>query len=67
MITKEIFIEDLVEQLPKAITFLMEKNIRCLRCGEPIWGTLEEACREKGYVDKDIEGFVEELNSMTVK
>ena len=68
MITKEIYIEDLVRDYPGAVTYLMEKGIRCLMCGEPIWGTLESAAKEKGFNDEDIEVFVKDLNSSeTVK
>ncbi len=63
-ITKEIEIEELVDLLPDAVTYLMEKGIRCLRCGEPIWGTLEDAAKEKGFSDEDIQGFVEDLNKL---
>lgn len=61
-ITKNIYIEDLVELFPPAVTYLMEKGIRCLQCGEPILGTLETAAKEKGFTENDIEKFVEELN-----
>ena len=63
-VTKEIEIEDLVNELPEAVGYLREEGIRCLRCGEPIWGSLEDASKEKGYTDKDIEGFVEDLNKI---
>ncbi len=66
-ITKDIEIEDLVNTLPDAVVYLMEQGIRCLRCGEPIWGTLESAAKEKGFSDKDIERFVKELNEMASK
>ncbi len=65
-ITKDIEIEDLVDMLPDAVTYLMDEGIRCLRCGEPIWGTLENAAKEKGFSDEDIERFVRELNDMLV-
>lgn len=64
MITKEIEIEILLEKLPEAVGYLMDNNIRCLRCGEPIWGTLEEAAKEKGFSEIDIQRFVTELNEM---
>lgn len=64
MITKEIEIEDLIKEIPKAVTFLMEKGIRCLRCGEPIWGTLETAAKEKGFNDLDIELLINDLNKL---
>jgi len=63
-VTKEIEMEDLVNELPEAVGYLREEGIRCLRCGEPIWGSLEDASKEKGYTDKDIEGFVKDLNKI---
>jgi len=64
MITKEIEIEDLIKEIPNAVTFLMEKGIRCLKCGEPIWGTLETAAKEKGFNDLEVESFVNDLNNL---
>lgn len=63
-ITKTILIEDLVENFPFSVRYLMERGIRCIMCGEPIWGTLEEAATEKGFLDADIEKFVSELTAM---
>jgi methionine synthase II (cobalamin-independent) len=65
-ISKDILIEDLVKIFPGSVTYLMEKGIRCLRCGEPIWGTLDEAAKEKGFNDKEIETFVNDLNNSFV-
>ncbi len=59
-----IYIEDLIQQLPEAVSYLMKKQIRCIVCGDPLWGTLEEAAREKGYSDQEIAQMVEELNAM---
>ncbi len=64
-ITKDIEIEDLVNLVPDSVVYLMEHGIRCLRCGEPIWGTLESAAKEKGFSDEDIQKFVDDLNKMT--
>lgn len=63
-ITKNIEIEELVKILPESVSYLMEKGIRCLRCGEPIWGTLESAALEKNFSTKNIDEFVEELNNI---
>jgi len=63
-ITKDIAIEDLVKILPASISYLSKQGIRCIRCGEPLWGTLEDAAREKGFSDADIARFVEELNNL---
>ncbi|MBD3386711.1 DUF1858 domain-containing protein [candidate division KSB1 bacterium] len=62
MVNKDILIEDLVNQHPESVTFLMEKGVRCLACGEPVWGTLESAAFEKGYSEDDIEPLVNDLN-----
>ena len=60
-ITKQIEIEDLVRAYPASIKFLSEKNIKCIACGEPIWGTLEEAAKEKGYADDEIDTIISEM------
>jgi hypothetical protein len=66
-ITKDILIEELVENYPFSVRYLMEKGIRCIMCGEPIWGTLEEAAKEKGFDDETIQGFVEEMKVLAGK
>ncbi len=64
MINEKISIEELLEILPAAVTYLSQKGIKCVACGEPIWGTLEDAAHEKGYGDCEIQGFVEDLNKL---
>jgi hypothetical protein len=64
MVTRHILIEDLVRRVPGAVTYLAKKNIKCLACGEPIWGTLEEAAREKGFSDEEIAVLLTELNAL---
>jgi methionine synthase II (cobalamin-independent) len=59
----EILIEDLVRAFPETIKILSEKGIRCLACGEPIWGTLAEAAKSKGYTDEQIKTLIAELNT----
>ena len=63
-ISKNIIIEDLIEQKPGAIKFLMDKGIRCIACGEPIWGTLEDAAKEKGFSDDEIAALEIEINKL---
>jgi methionine synthase II (cobalamin-independent) len=46
-----ILIEDLVQECPKAVAILREFGIRCIQCGEPLWGTLAEAAKERGIED----------------
>ncbi|NQU81599.1 MAG: DUF1858 domain-containing protein, partial [Bacteroidetes bacterium] len=65
MIDKNIAIEDLVETIPGSVKYLMEQGIKCIICGEPIWGTLEEAAKEKGFNDEEIDKFVNDLNNLS--
>jgi len=58
---KEITIEELVTQIPESVSYMMRKGIKCLACGEPIWGTLESAAGEKGFKETAIESFVKDL------
>ncbi len=66
-ITKDITIEELVEEVQGAVRYLSIKGIKCIACGEPIWGTLEEAAKEKGFSAYNISVFVNELNEMKNK
>jgi methionine synthase II (cobalamin-independent) len=63
-ITKDILIEELVDNYAFSVRYLMEKGIRCIMCGEPIWGTLEEAAEEKGFDVDTIQGFVDEMKKI---
>jgi hypothetical protein len=64
MITRTMTIEELVQRLPEAVTYLMRNGIKCLACGEPIWGTLESAAKGKGFGDEDIARFERELTAL---
>ncbi len=59
-ISKSTLIEEIVEKYPSLIGPLRERGIVCIRCGEPIWGTLEEVAEEKNI--EDIDGLVDALN-----
>lgn len=65
IITKDISIEELIEAVPASVGYLMKEGIRCIVCGEPIWGSLEEAAEEKGFDEKDIDRFVNELQILS--
>jgi Arc/MetJ family transcription regulator len=59
-ITKDMDLEDLAAEVPKAIRLLTKRNIVCLRCGTPLWKTVEEAIHDAGL--EDVEGIVKEIN-----
>jgi methionine synthase II (cobalamin-independent) len=63
-ITKDIYIEDMVQEIPGSVRYLADRGIMCIACGEPIWGTLEEAARKKGFSDEQISVFVREINEL---
>lgn len=63
-IQKEISIYELLKLFPESVSFLMEKGIKCIACGEPVWGTLEEAAIEKNFKAEEIEKIVDELNTL---
>jgi hypothetical protein len=63
-ITKDIHIEDLVQLKPASVLYLADRGIKCIACGEPIWGTLEEAALEKGFTGEEIAAVVKELNTL---
>ncbi len=66
-INKDIYIEELVNNYTFSIPYLAQKGIRCIACGDPVWGTLEEAAKEKGFQDSDIQSFVDELRVLSIK
>lgn len=63
-ITKDIYIEDLLHHYPFSVRYLSQKGVKCIACGEPIWGTLEEAAKEKHFENDEIERIVKEMKQM---
>jgi hypothetical protein len=63
LINKEIEIEELVRNHPTSVRFLAERGIRCIACGEPVWGTLEEAAQEKDIGPDELEVIIQDLHS----
>jgi methionine synthase II (cobalamin-independent) len=66
-VLKTTFIEDLVELNTDFIEYLADRHIKCIKCGEPIWGTLEEAAVEKGYTSEQIDVIIHEMNQILLK
>ena len=61
-IKKDIPIEDLIQDYPEAVRFLIDNNLPCVVCGEPFWGTLEELARQVNWDDDKIDALVEKFN-----
>ncbi|MCX7908510.1 MAG: DUF1858 domain-containing protein [Ignavibacteria bacterium] len=64
MITKGTTIEELVSVIPESVNYFMEKGIRLLICGEPIWGTIEEVILSKGFSNDQLDIILEDLNNI---
>lgn len=66
-VQRTILIEDLVSAVPSSVTYLMNQGIKCIACGDPIWGTLEQAAQEKGFSDEQIDRFVSDLAALAAQ
>jgi hypothetical protein len=62
-IPQTITIEDLITAHPRAVRFLVQNNIPCLVCGEPVWGTFEEVARQSGKSPEEIEELIAGLSA----
>lgn len=61
VITLDIQVEELAASFPEAVGFLTKKGVRCIRCGEPAWGTLGELLEVEGIKDPQL--LVDELKA----
>jgi len=59
--TKHVTIEELLDEAPRANTFLIERGLPCLVCGEPFWGTLADLARRNGV--EDVDALVSNMNA----
>lgn len=63
-ISKTMPIEILISEVPLSVKFLCDKGIRCIKCGEPIWGTIEEMAKEKGLTSSEIDNLIVDLQKL---
>jgi hypothetical protein len=54
-------VEELLESFPEAATFFTKRGIKCIACGAPVWGTLEELI--SGTDPDDVDGVLAELKA----
>ncbi len=62
LITKDTYIEDLIEKHPEANAFMLKNGLGCIMCGEPFWGTIGELAHEKNFSTEKIEELTAALN-----
>ncbi len=65
IITRDMTLEQLVELKEDAVGYLFHKGIRCIRCGEPVWDTIEAAARNKQFSEEEIDQLVDDLNRLS--
>ena len=64
-VTLDMPVEELAQQHPTAVGFLTRHNIRCIRCGEPLWCTLGELLKEEGIPNP--QKLIDELNAFLLR
>jgi hypothetical protein len=57
-------IEFILKGIPEALPYLMKKGVCGISCGEPTWGILESAAKEKGFTETEIDNIVNDLNNI---
>ena len=60
-VSSDMQVEELVEAFPEVVRFLTRRGLRCIRCGEPVWGTLKDFLLNEGV--EDPQELIEELNA----
>lgn len=63
-ITRDITIEELINNYSFTICYLRDKGICCIPCGDPVQGTFAEAASLKYFDENAIDNFVAEMNSI---
>lgn len=63
-INADMTVEELIGVHPEIASLLAERDIVCIRCGEPYWGTLRELAGHKGLqgqIDQIVIEITEQL------
>jgi hypothetical protein len=58
---KQIWIEDLLEDYPESQDFLEKRDIVCVKCGAPVWGTVYENIAKKYVTEEEIKNTILDL------
>lgn len=54
--------EELINTHASAVRLMMQHNLSCLVCGEPVWETIEELAQTHGWSQTEIDALIEEMN-----
>jgi len=63
-VTEETYLEDLVEERPKAVRYLLEKNVICIKCGAPVWEILGVLLERHGIKGERKKQIILEINEL---
>lgn len=63
-ISPDLDVEELIERHPRAVGFLMDRGIVCMKCGEPVWGSLGDLISKKGL---DVTKTIEDLKKFLLE
>ena len=63
-ITANTYLEEIINIIPDSVLYLQKKGIKCIACGEPVWGTLQDAADLKNIEAQELSVIVSELNEM---
>lgn len=63
-ITADTKIEEIVWKCSGLVSFLIEKGLPCVVCGEPFWGSIADLARQKDWNDQQISKLVEEIKEL---
>jgi len=63
-ITSDTYIEEIINIIPDSILYLQKKGIKCIACGEAVWGTLKDTADLKKITAQELSVIVSELNGM---
>lgn len=61
-LTGDESVEEIVDQFPDTVTWLSQRGVVCIICGEAFWGSLRELSEGKGIVGSDFDTLVADLN-----
>ena len=62
-VLNETPIEEMLLEHPGANRYFLDRGMRCLQCGEPFWGSVENFLKEQEIDPPGIAKFLEGLNT----
>ncbi|PKP00006.1 MAG: DUF1858 domain-containing protein [Bacteroidetes bacterium HGW-Bacteroidetes-9] len=66
-ISATTLVADLVSAYPEMVSFLAERKLHCIVCGEPVWGTIGELARDKQFTAEQTEYLIVEIQTAISK